>query len=127
MAVDAAQPLDRVEEPRLAADREIEAAVAVGDDVEPGGLLGVDDGGDGVEILLAEQRVAHRRLNERPSRLASNHSGRGYDPVIAVGRTMSRVVVSIARSRSVSLPRLFGEAFEPAPLPIRGRRRTGWA
>ena len=34
-------------------------------------------------------------LNERPPRLASNHNGRGYDPVIAVGRIMSRVVVSI--------------------------------
>ena len=62
VALDPAQPLDRIEEPRLAADREVEAAVAVGDDVEPGGLLGVDDRGDGVEILLAEQRVAHRRL-----------------------------------------------------------------
>src|SRR5205823_1403490 len=37
-------------------------------------------------------------LNERPSRLRSNHSGRGYDPVIAVGNTMSRVVFSIAIS-----------------------------
>ena len=35
-------------------------------------------------------------LNERPFRFASYHKGRGYDPVIAVGNTMSRVVVSIA-------------------------------
>ena len=62
VALDAAQPLDRIEEPRLAADREVEAAVAVGDDVEPGRLLRVDHRGDGVEVLLAEQRVAHRRL-----------------------------------------------------------------
>src|SRR5947209_9240626 len=34
-------------------------------------------------------------LNERPLRFASYHNGRGYEPVIAVGRTMSRVVVSI--------------------------------
>ena len=67
MAVDAAQPLDRVEEPRLAADREVEAAVAVGDDVEPGGLLRVDDRRDGVEILLAKQRVAERRLERPPA------------------------------------------------------------
>src|SRR5204862_7172951 len=34
-------------------------------------------------------------LNERPLRFASYHKGRGYEPVIAVGNTMSRVVVSI--------------------------------
>src|ERR1700756_5429500 len=34
-------------------------------------------------------------LNDRPSRLRSNHKGRGYDPVIAVGNIMSRVVFSI--------------------------------
>src|SRR5690349_21177968 len=37
-------------------------------------------------------------LNERPCRLESYHNGRGYDPVIAVGRIMSRVVVSMADS-----------------------------
>ena len=62
VAVDAAQPLDRIEEPGLAADREVEAAVAVGDDVEPGRLLRVDHRGDRVDVLLAEQRVAHHRL-----------------------------------------------------------------
>src|SRR5437879_12673544 len=39
-------------------------------------------------------------LNERPLRFASYHKGRGYDPVIAVGNTMSRVVVNIAELRS---------------------------
>ena len=68
MAVDAAEPLDRVEEPRLAADREVEAAVAVGDDVEPGGLLRIDDRGDRVEVLLAKQRVAERRLERPPAK-----------------------------------------------------------
>src|SRR5439155_14417076 len=62
VTVDAAQPLDRVEEPRLAADDEVEAAVAVCDDVEPGGLLCVDDRRDGVEVLLAKERVAQGRL-----------------------------------------------------------------
>src|ERR1700680_198518 len=66
VAVNAAEPLDRIEEPRLAADREVEAAVAVGDDVEPGSLLRIDDRGDRIEILLAKQRVAECRL-ERPS------------------------------------------------------------
>src|SRR5215475_10532727 len=55
VAVHTAKPLDRVEKPGFAADREIKAAVAVGDDVETRGLLRVDDRGDGVEILLAEQ------------------------------------------------------------------------
>ena len=55
MAVDAAEPLDRIEEPGLAADGQIEAAVAVGHDIEPGGFLFGDDAGDRVEILLAEQ------------------------------------------------------------------------
>src|ERR1700760_2211938 len=37
-------------------------------------------------------------LNERPSRLRSNHSGRGYDPVIAVGNIMFCVTLSIPGS-----------------------------
>ena len=65
VAADAAEPLDRVEEPRLTADNEVEAAVAVGHDFEAGGLLGVDDRRDGVEVLLTKQRVAERRF-ERP-------------------------------------------------------------
>ena len=59
MAVDAAETLDRIEEPGLAAHGQIEAAVAVRHDVEPGGFLLGDDAGDRVEILLAEQ--ANRR------------------------------------------------------------------
>ena len=66
VALDAAQPFDGIEEPRLAADGEIEAAVAVGHDIEPGGFLLGDDAGDRVEILLAEQQIAQRRL-ERPA------------------------------------------------------------
>ena|SRR5271155_3175128 len=58
VAMNAAQSLDRIEEPRLAADREIEATIAIGQNVEPGGLLRVNDRRDGVEILFAEQRVA---------------------------------------------------------------------
>src|SRR5215831_12495027 len=34
-------------------------------------------------------------LNDRPPRLASYHNGRGYDPVMAVGSTMPRVVFNI--------------------------------
>ena len=135
VALDAAQPLDRIEEPRLAADREIEAAVAVGDDVEPGGLLRIDDRRDGVEILLAEQGVAERRLDDGPPRLASYHSGPGQDPVIAVGSIMSRVVFSIAgcpsarHTRESGYPgraRILGPLFEPGAssgLPLARERR----
>ena len=45
-------------------------------------------------------------LNDRPLRLTSNHSGRGYEPVIAVGRTLSRVTVSM-----FGIPR----TFSPSP------------
>jgi hypothetical protein len=67
VALNAAEALDRVEEPRFAADREVEAAVAVGHDVEAGGLLRVDDRRDGIEALLAKQRIAHRRLERPPA------------------------------------------------------------
>ena len=70
MALDAGDALDRIEEPGLAADREIEAAVAVGDDIEAGGLLLGDDAGDGVEVLLAEQRIAQRRLERAAGEVA---------------------------------------------------------
>ena len=67
VALDAAEPLDRIEEPGLAADGQIEPAVAVGHDVEPGGLLRVDHAGDRVQVLLAEERVAQRRLERPPA------------------------------------------------------------
>ena len=66
MSLDAPEPLDGVEEPGLATHRQVEAAVAVRDDVEPRRFLGIDDGGHRVEILLAEHRVAERGL-ERPA------------------------------------------------------------
>src|SRR6266852_4435877 len=66
VAGNAEEALDRIEKPRLAANREVEAAVAVGDDVEPGSLLRVDHRGDGVEILLAKQGVAQHRLERTP-------------------------------------------------------------
>src|SRR4051812_13721372 len=53
-------------------------------------------------IAATESRYCSRNsdspradLNDRPFRFMSNHSGRGYDPVIAVGSIMSRVTVSI--------------------------------
>src|SRR5437660_8383065 len=65
-------------------------------------------------------------LNDRPPRLASYHKGRGYDPVIAVGSTMSRVVFNIIRcpsprhTRESGYPgqmRRLGPLFEPEPAP----------
>jgi hypothetical protein len=43
LAVDAAEPLDRIEEPRLAANHEVEEAIAADDDMERGGLLCIDE------------------------------------------------------------------------------------
>src|ERR1700760_460337 len=40
-------------------------------------------------------------LKERPSRLRSNHSGRGYEPVIAVGSIMFWVTESIGPSHQI--------------------------
>ena len=70
MAGDAAEPLDRIEEPGLAADGEIEAAVAVGHDIEPGGFLLGDDARDRVEVLLAEKRIAERRAERAALEIA---------------------------------------------------------
>jgi hypothetical protein len=70
MALDPAEALDRIEEPRLAAHRQVEAAVAVGHDVEPGRFLFGDDAGDRVEVLLAEQRIAQRRPERSPVQAA---------------------------------------------------------
>src|SRR5436309_95314 len=39
-------------------------------------------------------------LNERPRRLSLNQSGRGYDPVMAVGSIRSRVTLSIDSSQT---------------------------
>src|SRR5262249_56580935 len=75
MAFDAAEPLDRIEEPGLATDRQVEARVAVGDDVEPGRLLRVDDARDRVQILLAEDRVAERRLERSPAQALGEPEG----------------------------------------------------
>ncbi len=70
MAADAAETFDRIEEPGLAAHGQIEAAVAVGHDIEPGGFLLGDDAGDRVEILLAEQRIAERGLERSAGQAA---------------------------------------------------------
>ena len=109
MAVDAAEALDRIEEPGFAADREIEPAVAVGDDVQPGGFLRVDHRGDGVEVLFAEQRIAQRRL-ERSAVQAEVEPQR---PRIGAGdrRRQHHVLRDCQHSRHPL----------PDPPPLRGR------
>src|ERR1700682_2146636 len=59
-------------------------------------------------------------LNERPFKLASYHNGRGYEPVIAVGNTMSRVVVSMTAElrRSVERCALDRDAVQQTPLAV---------
>jgi hypothetical protein len=75
VAGDAAQPLDHVEEPRLAADGEVEARVAVGDDVQAGHLLLAHEAGHRVEVLLAEARIPERVLEAPPSQLLGEPLG----------------------------------------------------
>jgi hypothetical protein len=48
-------PAERIEEPRAAAHREVEAGVAVADDVQAGALLLAHQTRRRVEVLLAER------------------------------------------------------------------------
>src|SRR5262245_19459584 len=57
MTANAAQPLDGIKKPGFAADGQVEATVAVGNNIEPGRFLLGDDAGHGVEILLAKKRI----------------------------------------------------------------------
>ena len=63
--VEAAHVVRRIAGPALAADVVVEAAVAVGDDVEAGELLVADEAGQRVLVLLAEA-PRHHRLEEMP-------------------------------------------------------------
>jgi hypothetical protein len=65
-AGDPAEALDRVEDPRAAAEVGVEVEVAVRHDVETRSLLVADDGGDGVRELLAVPDVGETR-RERPA------------------------------------------------------------
>ena len=80
--------LRRIVGPALAADVVIEAAVAVGDDIEAGDFLLVQIDGDRVDVLLAELVVHHRvekaahaeilRVPARPRQRAGD-GGRQHD------------------------------------------------
>ena len=63
--VEAAHVVGRIAGPALAADVVVEAAVAVGDDVEAGELLVAQIAGQRVLVLLAEA-PRHHRLEEMP-------------------------------------------------------------
>src|SRR5262249_38693658 len=74
---DAAQALDDVEEPRLPTDGQVEARIAVGDDVERRHLLLADETGHGVQVLLAKARVAERILEFAATQLLGEPLGAG--------------------------------------------------
>src|SRR6266446_729238 len=95
MAFDAAEPLDRIEEPRLAADGEVEPAVAVGDDIGPAASCALITHATASRYCSRKIESPSADLNDRPRRLSLNQRGRGYDPVIAVGRMRSCVTLSI--------------------------------
>ena len=75
VAGDAAQTLDHVEEPRLAAHGEIEARVAVGDDVEPRHLLLSNQTRHRVQVLFAEARVPEGVLEAAAAQLLGEPVG----------------------------------------------------
>ena len=77
MAMDAAEPLNRIKEPRLAADDQVEAAVAVGDDVEAGPSCASMIAATASRYCSRNSESPSAALNDRPSRLLSNHKGRG--------------------------------------------------
>jgi len=70
VAADAAEAFDWIEEPGLAANGQVEAAVAVRHDIEPCGLLLGDDTGNRVKILFAEERIAERGLERSAGQAA---------------------------------------------------------
>ena len=69
--------------------------VAVGEDVEAGAFLIADDHREHVLELLAEAHVDHAVSSGRPHMLTSNQRGRGHEPVVVQGRTVSAVTVNM--------------------------------
>src|SRR5262249_16345381 len=102
VALDAAEPLDRVEEPGLAADRQVEPGVAVGDDVSPAASFALATHASASRYCSRKIEPPSADLNERPRRLSVNQRGRGYEPVMAVGSIMFRVTFSIDSSWAIS-------------------------
>jgi hypothetical protein len=97
MALDPAEPLDRIEEPRLAADGEIEP-----NRLSPSVTMSRPAASCALMTAATASRYCSRNiesptaaLNDWPRRFTSYHSGRGYDPVIAVVRGRSRVTRNI--------------------------------
>src|SRR5262245_17548251 len=70
VAADAAETLDWIKEPRFATHGQIEAAIAVRDNIEPRRFLFGDDAGNGVEILFAKQRIDERGLERTTGQAA---------------------------------------------------------
>src|SRR5207247_6480622 len=107
----------------LASHRQIEAAVAVRHDVEARGLLGIDDGGHGIEILLAEHRVAEGSL-EGPAgqiRVVPERAGIGAGN----GRRQDEVARHAQHSRSPYQSSREARRAPPARLPSLAQAMSG--
>ncbi len=72
--------------PAHAADLLVEMRVAIGDDIEPGGLLRAQIDRDRILVLLAPAQIHHRFEKLEAPRLAVHQEGRGNDPMIEVGK-----------------------------------------
>ena len=89
--VEPAHVVRRIGGPALAANVVVEAAVAVGDDVEAGKLLVAQIAGQRIFILLAEAAADHRLQKMTGAEISVYQLGRGSEPVIVVGNLMSLV------------------------------------
>ena len=96
VAVESAHVARRIAGPALAADVVVEAAVAVGEDVEAGDLLLAQVDRERVDVLLAVARIDHR-VQERCAmpRFSVYQLGRGSEPMMVVGSLMSAVARSM--------------------------------
>ena len=94
LGLEAAHVVRRVAGPALAADVLVEAAVAVGDDVQPGHFLLAQVDRQRVHVLLAEPRRDHRVQERRVPRFSVYQLGRGSDPVMVVGSMIPAVALS---------------------------------
>ncbi len=130
---DAAQALDHVVEPRLAAHREIEARVAVGDQVEASQLLLAHQARHRVQVLLTEARIAQCVLEGPTAQLLGEPvrarvgagDGGGQDQVaggVEHGPTVPRRPSSVKPAASRARPRectRAGGSRRRAPRPPR--------
>lgn len=100
IARDSAQPLDHVKELRATTHFQVEAGIAVGQDVESGPLLLLEVARDRVDVLLAVQRVAHRDLEGPPAQALGEPRRPGKRPDHRCNQLLVRVAFSMAVATS---------------------------